>query len=308
MATKEKTRKSAGKTSTPRKRAAKDAQARRKPSTRAQDPMQDVVYLPPKPFHRNRFLLRLASVAAVVLALMLGVSVFFKVENIVVSGTEVYSAWDITQASGIQENDNLLAFGRIQAEAKILTALPYVKSVRIGIKLPDTVYIEIEEVQVTYAAESQDGTWWLLSSDGKVVAQSEDGQSGGTQILGITLSSPAVGEQAQALEETQTTQDETQTPVTVTAAQKLSTALDIAQYLEMNGIIGEAASVDVSNLQDIQLWYGEQYQVKLGDTSQLSYKISFLKSAIDALDTYQSGVLDVSLTEETDGVVYTPFA
>ena len=37
----------------------------------------DVVYIPPKPFRRGRFLLRLATVAAVVFALLLGMSIFF---------------------------------------------------------------------------------------------------------------------------------------------------------------------------------------------------------------------------------------
>ena len=47
----------------------------RKPSGRARTgkkPQQDVVYTQPKPFIRNRFLLRLATVAAVVLALVFG--------------------------------------------------------------------------------------------------------------------------------------------------------------------------------------------------------------------------------------------
>ena len=65
-------------------------------------PLQDVVYIPPKPFIRNRLLLRLATVLAIVLALVLAMSVFFRVENIQVSGLDQYTAWDISQASGIQ--------------------------------------------------------------------------------------------------------------------------------------------------------------------------------------------------------------
>ena len=38
---------------------------------------QDVVYLPPKPFSRHRMVLRLATVVAVVVAVVLGMSVFF---------------------------------------------------------------------------------------------------------------------------------------------------------------------------------------------------------------------------------------
>ena len=96
-------------------------------------------------------------------------------------------------------------------------------------------------------------------------------------------------------------------PVAVTQAQRLKTALDIVSLLELNGIIGKAASVDVSDLGNVELWYGEQYQVKLGDDSQLSYKISCLKSTVMSLKDHDSGVLDISFTTRPDNVIYTPF-
>ena len=98
-------------------------------------------------------------------------------------------------------------------------------------------------------------------------------------------------------------------PVTVTAAHRLNVALNIADYLEANGIIGQAASIDVNDLGDIQFWYGQQYQVKLGNESQLSHKVSLAKGAIDKLsqESHNSGVLDASLTVDKTGVRYTRF-
>ena len=75
----------------------------RKRTEKQQRPLQDVVYIPPKPFMRNRILLRLATVAAIVMAIVLAMFVFFKVEEIHVSGADQYTAWDISQASGIEE-------------------------------------------------------------------------------------------------------------------------------------------------------------------------------------------------------------
>ena len=48
----------------------------------------DVVYTPPKPFKRGKFVLSLVTVVAVVMAIVLGMSIFFKVENIKVSGCQ----------------------------------------------------------------------------------------------------------------------------------------------------------------------------------------------------------------------------
>ena len=97
-------------------------------------------------------------------------------------------------------------------------------------------------------------------------------------------------------------------PVLVTGAQRLHSALEILKALEANDIVGEAASVDVSILESIVLWYGTRYQVNLGDTSRMEYKIAYMKGAILELSEYQSGILDVSFTTWPDRVGYTPFS
>ena len=268
-----------------------------------------MVYLPAQRFSRNRLILQLVSVAAVVVALILGISVFFKVETIRVSGNVKYTAWDVSQASGIQTGENLLTLGIPQAVAKIQAALPYVEDVRIGIKLPNTVNIEIVESEVAYALEAADATWWLVNSSGKVLEKiPEGGQKGYTNLLGVVLNDPVSGEQAVAVEKPGETDSEGNLiPVTVTQAQRLTTALDITAYLERNGIIGKASSVNVTDMGNIELWYGQQYQVLLGDDTQLLYKISCLKSAIDEMAPYQAGVLDISFTTWPTGVGFTPF-
>lgn len=260
----------------------------------------DVVYLPPKPFSRNRLLLRLATVVAVVLALVMGISVFFKVETVRVHGTHKYSADDILAASGIEKGSNLLTFSRAKAGGKIIGTLPYVEKVRFGIKLPGTVNIEITEVEVGYAVVDGSENWWLISAAGKVLEQLESGGNiGHTNLLGIKLEAPSVGAQAQALEEQipQTDEAGNTIPIAVTAQKRLNTALNIAQYLEQNGIIGEAANVDVTELSDIRLQYGQRYRVQLGDDSQLSYKISVLNAAISDVKKnfpYSTGTLNVA--------------
>ena len=50
---------------------------------------------------------------------------------------------------------------------------------------------------------------------------------------------------------------------------------DVLQYMEDCGIIGEALYVDVAELGDIELKYGSRFTVKLGDTTQLFYKIKW---------------------------------
>ena len=277
-----------------------------------------VVYTPPKPLSRSMLLVRLASVVAVVLALTFGMSIFFKVENITVSGAVKYDPWTVKEASGIQIGDGLLSFGEAKASAKIRNALPYVDQVRIGIKLPDTVNIEIKEFDVVYAIRDVSDAWWLITSEGLVVEKADRATADDcTRVLGVRLGSPVPGQKAVAQEDpveapTEGT-EETLAPVTVTAADRLKTALSILYYMESCGILGDAASVDVTDLGNLELWYGSRFQVKLGDTSRLEYKIQCMNAAINGSDPantlkeYDSGVLDISFTIKENQLIYQGF-
>ena len=292
-------------------RAQKQMQSQRKKKRTRNFDTPAVIYTDPKPFNRSRLLIQLMSVAAVVMALILGMSVFFKVKTITISGAETYSAWAVREASGISEGDNLLTFSRAGAIAKIRAELSYVDKVRIGIKLPDTVNIYIEELDVVYAIKSQDGIWWLMTSDGRMVQQSDAASAEKyTKVLGVAVESPVVNGQAVAVESipVETGETEETIPVTVTGAQRLAAALQILKALEANDIVGDAASVDVTSLNAIELWYGTRYQVNLGDTTNMEYKIACMNDAILQLSDYQTGKLDISFITWQDQVGYTPFS
>ena len=299
-----------------RKKSAKRSKERAEEAKKAAN-RPAVTYTQPVPFNLNKLLLQLAVVIAVVLAVVIGLSVFFKVERVVVYGNDAYSAWTIQEASGIEGGENLLSFGRTRACGKIITALPYVKNVRIGIKLPDTVNIYIEEFDVSYAIMDAGDGWWLMTSTGKIAEQIDKPKSNSyTKVEGVQIVGPVVGEQAVALEvfEPEATSaageadatEATAPQATVTANDRLQAALLILETLEKNDIVGEVATVDVSSLYNLELQYGQRYQVKLGTTSDMDRKISEMKKAVAQLNDYQTGILDISYTTYKAGPFYTP--
>jgi cell division septal protein FtsQ len=269
----------------------------------------EVTYTPPVPINRKKLLIRLLTVMAAALALFLGCTVFFRVKDVTVTGTERYTAWSIREASGIEEGSSLLAFGKTRAAGKIMESLRYVKSVRIGITLPDTVNIHIEELEVVYGAQDAADSWWLMSCDGRVVEQTTEAKARETTLLkGFRLKSPVAGENAVAQEFEQP--EDAETPILIRDQERLEAALSVITQLERNEILGDAASVDVTDPANIQLWYKDDYQVLLGDPDRMDEKIMMMNRVIRQHDQeggYQSGVLDISLTTTPDGVGYTPF-
>jgi len=295
---------------------------RRQPSQRQGKNGQDVVYTQPPAFNKQKFILRLLTMVAVVLALIFGMSIFFKVDekqvlvsfkmqrgSSYVSGTHNYTEKEILDASGIKDGENLLTLRESEISSRIMDKLPYVVQVRVRKGYPDTVYIEVVETDVVYAVEASDGTWWLLRSDG-VVTEKTNGADArqNTVIIGVKLANPVIGEQAVALQpEPQEPEDpEEQAPVTVLASEQLSAALQICKAMEQSGIIGTMTSVDVTSMSRIELWYGKQYQIDLGDSSRLAYKVGEVKPVIDYLGDSGRGKLDVSFEIKENEVIYTP--
>ena len=294
------------------RRAQKHTQERQEQEARkAKAPA--VSYNQPTPFNPRRLAMQLGLVAAVVVAFLLGVSVFFKVEKVVVYGNRSYDAWTIREASGINEGENLMAFGAAAAGDRIMKELPYVEKVRIGVTLPNTVNVYVTEYDVSYSLEADDGSWWLMTSDGRIVEEIDVGRSAAhTIIQGVKLSSPVVGEQAVAAEngpETSTNEagEEIEVPVITTGKDRLEAAQTIMASLELCDVLGEVASIDVTQTGNMSLWYGVRFEVLLGGSKNMDKKITWMADTIDQLEEYQTGTLDVTFTARPDQAVFTPF-
>lgn len=294
------------------RKAAKHTQERQEQEAR-KSKAPAVHYDQPTPFNRKRLVMQLGLVAAVVVAILLGVSVFFKVDTVVVYGNSKYEAWTIREASGIQEGENLLTLGTARACDRIMDQLPYVEKARIGVNLPGTVNIYVTEYEVAYSLEAEDGSWWLISSDGRIVGQTDAGGAKAyTRIVGVRLSDPVEGEQAVAAEGdpetiTNAAGEEIEVPVITTGTDRLEAAMTVMASLEHCDVLGEVASIDVSQTGDMSLWYGTRFQVLLGGTKNMDKKIAWMADTISQLEEYQSGVLDVTFTTRPDQAIYTPF-
>ncbi len=273
-----------------------------------------IQYTPAKPFNRTRFLLHLATVVAVVLAVILGMSIFFKTRQVLVSGTEKYTPWEIKEASGIQDGDALLALSEAKISVRIRAALPYVGDVRVGIKLPDTVMISITELEVVYAIQDDRNGWWLMDATGRIVDETNVATAKSyTQILGVQIQNAVIGQQAVAAkiepptEESTTQTGETVPPVAIPTDEMLATAVKVMTALEKCGVMGTIVSIDVTDLKELTIWYENRYEVNLGDAERMEYKIGAMKSTIQKLGEYQTGYLDVSFTTWPTEVYHRPF-
>ena len=241
---------------------------------------------------RGRFgaLYKIFSLIIILVVVAAGCVVFFRVETITVDGEERYTAAEVTAASGVEQGDNLFLLDRLGIARRIMAELPYVSTVQVTRRLPDTLELTVTEYDVTYAAQGADGASYLITADGKITEKiDETAARGHIAVTGLQLADPVVGQQL-----TVAGDDDV-------AAQGQHDALcALLQALEEAGLTKKAASVAVPSSYELSFWYGDQYEVKLGNSENLPYKLAYLEKVLESLADYQTGTIDLSFSEGSE--------
>ena len=110
----------------------------------------------------------LLAVVAMCVGLVLVFSLFFKINTITISGDKVYSDKMIADKSGIEMGENLFKVNEEKLAEKLSKDLPYIKSVTVERKLPDTIIINVEAAKEVAAITTKKG-FVLLDETGKVL-------------------------------------------------------------------------------------------------------------------------------------------
>lgn len=290
------------------KRAREERQRRQRRKAAQKEKKRDQ-RTPARPLARRTLVLKLLTTVAVVAALTLGLTIFFKIQLIQVSGNSKYSAQEIIDASGIEAGENLLTFGKSKAIGRILAQLPYVGDVQMGIKLPNTVNIDIVELKASYVLQDGEGKWWVSDPTGELLEEVDEKTAEQyPKIKGLVLDQPASGTKLAFKD------DETPDPtgeeenVNGTVKERSDAAMTIMQILSESDKSGDVTEIDVTNLYNMQVWYGDKYQVLLSGPTDLSYKIRYMVQAVEKMESekYGGGVLDLSF-QEPGKAIFTPW-
>ena len=67
--------------------------------------------------------------------------------------------------------------------------------------------------------------------------------------------------------------------------------------LDGTGILEHTASVNVEKEYDIVLQYDDRYEIDLGSTDRLDYKVQYLQAILKELSDFQAGTIDLTLSE-----------
>jgi len=237
-----------------------------------------------KRYRRHRrgrfgFLIKILTILAVCAAVVAALTLFFKVNVITVSGESHYTQQEILDASGVKTGDNLFLLNKFEVANRLVDQLPYIEEVRINRALPDQLLITVRECSATFAVE-QNGTDWLISTGGKIVDSCDPAQAGGSpEIDGCELLAPSVGSQLAF---------STQNKAQETSLLALMAALEKAQLLD------QVRAIHLGNAAELTMDYADRFTVRFSYGADYAYKLRNLTAVVDALETNQTGAIDLT--------------
>lgn len=222
-------------------------------------------------------------VALMLIAVIMGLSVFFKVSVIDVTGVSMYTSEDVVTASGIEQGDSIFFVNQSTAAIKIKKALAYADEVRIFRKLPDTVTISVTE-SYPIASVSSGGNWWIIDKNAKILEKTDtNGAADTIEIRGTEPVMPVVGDVLALGDE---------------GSVQLTYLKSTLSEILSAGIQNDITWLDVSNISNIQFDYLGRFTISLGKGDKLDDKFWMLEKVVTDREDYEKGSIDLSKENE----------
>ena len=206
--------------------------------------------------------------------------VFCRASHIEVTVSTRYTAEDIIEAAGIGEEQNLFTVSQKALNQKITALCPYIESVTLHRRLPDTLTLELHEFGTVYACIGSMGRVTALSAEGKVLEQCAALPEYTCLLLGADFSDCPAGEMLPE------------------SWKKTLSGIDkVRAALEQAGMLSEVGYLDLSEEQSYRAVYLDRIQLRLGSEYDLSAKLLTARKVIeDELPADFTGYVDVSVS------------
>ncbi len=200
------------------------------------------------------------AVLLTIVIVLFGVSVFFRIAVIEVTGADKYTPERIISVSGVKVGDNLVIVDASNVAQTISDNLPYLSDVTVEKLVPDKLLIRVVESKPLATVGFEDHNW-VIDQTGRVLEEAESGSDVALiTIIGMNVEDVIVGKPLVVGGETT----------------KLRFLTNVLTEIVNAGIADDVGVIDMSNIAKISFIYTDTYSVTLGSGEDVAYKLSLL--------------------------------
>jgi len=216
-----------------------------------------------RPSLKTKSFLILTGVIAILLVILM--SPIFGVNEVIITGSAVYSEDDILMAAGFnQDSNNATNLFRVNTRhtERDLSALPFIRSANVTKQFPNTLIIQINErIPFAQVFNAQQGLYITIDDEGYVLEAFAARREGLPVVVGVRVAGFSIGHRLE-------TDDEHLLPI----------ISRISDVLKTNGLTN-VARIDISNVSDIRLLIND-ITVVIGSMQDLNLKIMWASAIL----------------------------
>lgn len=245
----------------------------------------------------NTHFVILLMLSCLIIGVILSLTVFFNVNNVIIEGDTRYTKLQICTAGDVSVGDNLfLSLGQ-KDRKEITEKLPYIDKIEVERKLPSTLVITVNETPAFFAI--YDESQYILLDGNMKVLEKTTSILGEDVILieGVQIESSQIGKQLvfkdKTLETAATGDETTETLETETTRELIDRIISAIISEEFNGL----TNIDLTDRLHVKMTYDNRLVLIFGAPTELDYKFKFALKAIEKLDDSANGYIDLTVPQ-----------
>lgn len=230
--------------------------------------------------HKTAFYIALLSVFCIFVGAVV-FTVFFRIKHVSVSGLTVYDDWRIIETSGITVGQNSYSFSKEDVEKAITKEFPYIKSVKIRHTSPSSVDLNITEDNAEYYFKL-DGEYFILSGTLKVLEIIKDSDLMSVRhpsLIQIYISGVSTAIVGKTLE--------------FSSERYYSYVVDTLETFSQCSMAPYINIINCRNKFSVYFIFDNRYKIEIGDTEDLTMKLTFASAIIENLSKSERGIINV---------------
>jgi len=203
------------------------------------------------------------AIVSVIVFAILSVTVLFPVKHVSVTGSKIYNAKQIVDASGVTQDTNMILASAKNLGDKIRLKLPFVDYIKIKRDFPDRLIITVVDAK-EYAVIKNGDSYYTISKKGYAINKNQEKPDGIFEIM-CSVNAVTLGTKVEL-------KDKKQSDILETVIKNLEAkAIDI-DY------------IDVTNSVNLKAKICGRFLVNFGTNANLEKKIAHLKGMVEKID------------------------
>ena len=225
--------------------------------------------------------LAVCIIFAVVLLLVAAATfIFFKINNVTITGSEKYTEEQLYSALKLSKGSNLFFTSGSELEGRLRKAFPSLEEITIKKQLPDKLVINVTDGVGKYYMKTG-GDIYVLTDRLKVIEDAETAPAGCVELVTCDLKSAVIG---------QILQFKTNTHYNYLCG--------LLKSIEEHKAKEHITRVDMSEKFNVKLKYDDRFIIIIGDADNASLKLTLSENIIATLSDTDNGVIDATDTEK----------